>query len=216
MQDDRGVRAVLSISLFYSAIQRLLGPCSSRWWIANNIWRLSGQETILDVGCGPGETPNYLPPDVHYIGFDPSEKYIESAKKRHGKQHTFIVGRTSDMERNPKVPLGEIDIILCNGVLHHLEDSEADEVFTFALKALKPGGRLVCIEPTYLIHQNTISRWVTSLDRGCNIRMEHEWKALFSKRFDSYETHILSGLIRIPYIHIAIECTKLPDADKEA
>jgi len=45
-----------------------------------------------------------------------------------------------------------------------------------------------------------------SMDRGNYVRSEQEWKNLIAKAFDSYSTNVLTGLIRIPYTHIIIEC----------
>ena len=77
-----------------------------------------------------------------------------------------------------------------------------------APKSLAPGGRLVCLEASFLVSQSFLARWVLKQDRGQNVRNEPEWKALVSKVFDKFETYILTGLLRIPYTLIVIE-TKL-------
>lgn len=50
-----------------------------------------------------------------------------------------------------------------------------------------------------------MSRWLMSKDRGQNVRREHEWKELIGSVFDHFGTNVLTGLIRISYVHIAIE-----------
>jgi hypothetical protein len=73
---------------------------------------------------------------------------------------------------------------------------------------MTPTGRLVCFEPTFLVYQGRISRWIMSRDRGRNIRTEEEWKVLVSSVFDSFAISIVTNILRIPYIYIIIECQK--------
>jgi hypothetical protein len=64
---------------------------------------------------------------------------------------------------------------------------------------------MVCLEPSFLLRQAPVSRWLLSRDRGRNVRSEQQWKALVRQVFPDAETHVLTGLIRIPYTHIVIE-----------
>jgi hypothetical protein len=77
-----------------------------------------------------------------------------------------------------------------------------------ARQALAPEGRVVCLEPSFLIHQARVSRWLLKRDRGRNVRSEPEWKALFAQAFDDFETFVLTGLLRIPYTHIIVEARR--------
>jgi hypothetical protein len=95
------------------------------------------------------------------------------------------------------------------GLLHHLDDNEVIQALELSKSIINPAGRLVCIEPTFLIHQRRFSKWMMSKDRGQHVRGEHEWKDLVSRVFDVFSTNITTGLItRLPYIHIVIECWK--------
>ena len=166
---------------------------------------MQGGERVVDIGCGPGVTLEYLPNDVEYSGFDISENYIRTARQKFpGK--TFLVGTAQDFIDNDPSRLNAADLIICNGLLHHLNDDEAIDVLQLARSMLKPGGRLVCLEAVYLVRQTWISKWIISKDRGRYIRSEREWKDLTSRVFNSYSTNIVTGLIRIPYVHIIIEC----------
>jgi hypothetical protein len=93
---------------------------------------------------------------------------------------------------------------MCFGVLHHLDDPEADQAMAFAKSNLKPGGRFVDVEPCLLAHQSGLSRWVMSRDRGQNVRREAEWQRLLSYQFPDCTTAVMAGMIRLPYIHIAL------------
>ena len=108
-------------------------------------------------------------------------------------------------------------MVLCNGLLHHLPDDEVIEVLELSKRIMKLNGRLVCLEAAYLAHQTRLSKWIVSTDRGRFVRSEQEWKDLLSRAFNNYSTWILTGLIRIPYTHIVIECVneESPDAQSK-
>ena len=208
MQDDKGCKRILTIPSIYDFFQYLVGVNDAGHWMANNLWRLNGGEKVVDIGCGSGTTRDFLPPEVHYVGFDISEAYIEAARKNYGNKGVFFVGTTHDFLSQKNSPLHMADIVMCNGLLHHLNDREVLEVLELASEILKPQGRLVAIEPSFLLNQGRISQWIMSRDRGRNVRQEEEWKILVSKFFPTFTSHILTGLLRIPYVHIALVCVK--------
>lgn len=137
-----------------------------------------------------------------------NESYIRTAQQNFGNRATFLVGTAREFIKNPDNRLNNCDIILLTGLLHHLEDRDVLEVLELCRNILKPRGRLVCIEPTYLIHQSQLSRWFMKKDRGKNIRTEQNLKELIKVFFHSYQSNITTGLLRIPYTHIIIECYK--------
>ena len=84
---------------------------------------------------------SYLPPS-DYLGFDLSPKYIELAKRRFPKAH-FVCERVSQFSLAKEQ---SFDLVLALGIVHHLEDAEALQLFQIAYDALKPGGKLVTID----------------------------------------------------------------------
>ncbi len=147
MQDTSGLKSLLSISWVYKTFQIVVGAKYGRDWISRTFWRLRGNEKIIDIGCGPGDVLEYLPTTVEYVGFDISPEYIEAAKKRWKDRAHFVVGTPSQMKQQLDDRLRNADLVMCNGVLHHLDDQEAIDVFELAKASLKPGGRFVCLEP---------------------------------------------------------------------
>lgn len=208
MYQERDLRRMLSIPWIYERFQDLTGSLQARRWMAKNYWRLKGGEKVIDVGCGPGVLLDSLPGDITYFGLDISESYIRRAQERHDARATFLLGTVGEMLKNPDKRFDNADLVICNGVLHHLSDSESLEVLRFAYSTLKPGGRLVCEEPCFLIKQRWLSRFVTGLDRGNYVRQEQAWKDLVGQVFKSYTTGISTAQAFIPYIHILIECRK--------
>lgn len=207
-QDDSGLKKLLTFSRLYEFFQgNLLGGNNARKWLAKNVWRLEGGETIIDIGCGPGSVLEYLPQDVSYCGIDISENYIRAARRKFSARGTFFLGTARDFVNQNDSHLNSADLVLCNGLLHHLPDNEAIQVLELAKQLMKPNGRLVCLEGTFLTRQTLLSRWIVSTDRGRHVRFEQEWKDLIGRAFDSYSTNITTGLLRIPYTHIIIECS---------
>jgi len=191
----------------YAGFQSLVGAAYARRWLAKHIWHLEPGQKVIDIGCGPGTILNYLPNNIEYIGVDISPEYITTAQHKYNNYPaTFLLGSAADLLESGHEKLMEADLVMCNGVLHHLDDEEVQSILKLSKQILKKDGRLVCVEPTFLAHQSRLSRWIISCDRGCNVREESEWKKLISLEFDSPKTMILSGLLFVPYIHIAIEC----------
>jgi ubiquinone/menaquinone biosynthesis C-methylase UbiE len=208
MQDTSGFKSLLSVSWVYKYFQILVGAAYGRNWIATKYWRLQGGEKVIDIGCGPGDILEYLPRDIEYVGFDISPEYIEAARKKWGKRATFVVGTPSEMKRRLDSQLCGANLVMCNGVLHHLDDRETLDVLELTKAILAPGGRFVCLEPVFLVHQGWISRWFMSRDRGQHVREESQWKELFGQVFENYTSSIATHLIRIPYTYIIFECDK--------
>ncbi len=208
MQDDSGLKRLLSVAWVYELVQTVLGANHARRWLARTHWRLRGGERVVDVGCGPGHVRDFLPPDIDYVGFDLSAAYIASAGRAYAGRGVFLVGTAATFLDRPDPRMAGADLVLCTGLLHHLGDDESAQILRLAAAVLRPGGRLVCFEPTFLAHQTRLSRWWVRRDRGRNVRTEAEWKALVGKVFADFSSSVNTGLMRIPYVHIVLECRK--------
>lgn len=218
MENCKGLRRLLSISWIYVFFQNLTGAHRAQTWIANNLWSVNEGDKVVDIGCGPGSALDYLPRNIKYVGFDISKDYVASAKKQYSKRNNtiFFVSSVHSLLRKDDPRLVDADFVICNGLLHHLNDTEAIEVLQLANEILKPGGRFISMEPTFLTHQSKFSRWLMNQDRGRNIRTEQQWKSLMSSTFKEFTTNILINLLRVPYILIFIEGTKVENKKQKA
>ncbi len=102
--------------------------------------------------------------------------------------------------------MGGFDIVLALGLLHHLDDSEADDLFRLGYAALKPGGRMITMDGCYLPEQSKVERYLLDSDRGRFVRSEEEYLKLAQRRFSRVVPHLKPGLLRIPYTHLFLEC----------
>lgn len=161
-------------------------------------------DRILDIGCGTAEILSYLP-KVEYVGLDINQDYIDYAKKRFGNKGKFF---------NQKVKIGlveelslfDFDLVLAKGVLHHLNDDQAIQLFNLSSMALKQGGRLITFDGCYVNGQSWFTRFILSKDRGRYVRTKDEYLDLAAKLFKNIQFSIHNDLIRIPYTHIIMEC----------
>jgi SAM-dependent methyltransferase len=160
-------------------------------------------DRILDIGCGPGDVVDFLPEGVHYVGFAESDTYLRSARKRFGHRAEFYCERVGDKQLQE---LASFDIVLAFGVLHHLDDTRALQLFRLAHQALKPGGRLFTIDGCYLQGQSFLARWLLNKDRGKNVRSEGGYRALADAVFSDVCPSLHHRLFRVPYTILVLEC----------
>ncbi len=203
-QITQGIRSVLSIPAIYSLFKLIIGGSSSRTTLVREYVRPKCGDRILDIGCGPGDTLPYLP-DVKYVGFDASQEYIKAAQTRYGVRATFICEQVSTTTL--KEP-SSFDIVLAIGILHHLDDAEALQLFHLAQAALKPGGRLITFDGVFVEKQSPFARYIISRDRGQNVRTKEGYLAIASQVFSNIAVTIRHDLLRIPYTHLILECTR--------
>lgn len=155
-------------------------------------------ERLLDIGCGTGDFIEYLE-GCDYVGFDLNPGYIETARGRYGDRGDFRCGSVAE-DRWPFC--GEFDIATAVGVVHHLNDAEARQLFTLAARALKPGGRLITYDGCYVLGQPLLARVVVSMDRGRFVRTAEAYRDLAATAFSTVEQCVHHDLIRIPYTHL--------------
>ena len=202
-QITTGLRAVLSDSRTYDFFQDLMGAQSIRQGLVLNYVRPLPGCRILDVGCGTARILDYLP-DVEYYGFDMSQQYIDDASQRYGARGHF---NCALVEQAVLDRLEPFDIVMAIGVLHHLNDEQAGRLISLAYFALREGGRLVTIDPSYADDQSHFSRFLVSRDRGQNDRDLAGYSSLANSVF-SNTVATVKHRAWIPYTHCIMECTK--------
>lgn len=201
-QITNGLRALLSHPLVYITFQALMGPSSVRRNFVADFVRPEPGISVLDIGCGPADILDFLP-SVDYRGFDISEAYIEHAHKRFGNRGVFTC---KHLEIGDLAGLPKFDVVLALGLLHHLDEAEAIGVMRLARVALKPGGRLITIDPVLDAGQNIIAGFLIRRDRGRNVREKSGYEAIARAVFPPPRIEVRHQTW-IPYTHCMMECT---------
>lgn len=202
-QITHGVRAILSHPLVYSTLQSLMGAHSSRKDFVANYVKPSPGMRVLDIGCGPADVLAYLP-QVSYSGFDISQDYIDQARNRFGPRGEFHCRQLSVEDLESLLPF---DVVFAIGLIHHLDDDEAVGVMQLASRALKPGGRLLTIDPCWDSSQNPVARMLIRGDRGQNVRDKAGYEALANAVFKAPRVEVRHK-VWIPYTHCFMECQR--------
>jgi SAM-dependent methyltransferase len=197
------IRSVLALPWAYQLFFNVIGaPERSRILVREYIRPQPG-DRILEIGCGPGTIVPFLP-ESEYLGFDASPEYIELAQKRFPRAR-FVCERVSQYT----LPHGEyFDIVLALGIVHHLDDSEALQLFRIAHGALKQGGKLVTLDGVWTNDQSRPARYLLARDRGQFVRSREKYVNLASQVFSNTKASIRHDLLRIPYTHIILECIR--------
>jgi len=199
----RYLTRILAIPIAYQSWWNVVGGPALAKVLVNEYVRPILGVRILEIGCGPGTIVSYLPPS-EYLGFDLSPKYIEMAKRRFPKAH-FVCERVSQFSLAKEQ---SFDVVLALGIMHHLEDAEARQLFQIAYDALRLGGKLVTIDGVWADGQSSAARWLLARDRGGYIRTESEYVEIASQVFSNIRPSIRHDLLRIPYTHLILECVR--------
>lgn len=193
-ESTTGIWSVFSNPAFYEWFQSVTGARRDQKKIIADYVKPFPNCRVLDIGCGTGETASNLP-QAYYVGFDHSERYIQAGTKL-GRPNARLI--CDDVSRFESYEKDKFDIVLGFGVLHHLDDRSCDSLFALGKSALKPGGRIITVDPVYHDHQSFSDKLLTGLDRGHHVRHEREYFALARSHFERIETHILPGNLPVP------------------
>lgn len=186
--------AWLSQPRVYLWLQSALGADRLRRLCIDEFVKPRAGERILDLGCGPGQVLVDLPA-VEYTGFDTEQRYIDHARMTYGARGTFHCAIFDEREA---AALGRFDAVLLFGLLHHLPDAQARALLQLVGEVLKPGGRVVTLDPCYTPEQSMIARRVAAADRGRHVRTAAGYDALVDPVFRSVSARVVNNVCRIP------------------
>lgn len=132
---------------------------------------------VLDVGCGPGTNAHHFA-HAEYLGIDFNPDYIQSARRRYGRD--FIV---ADVTTYQVPPDQRFDLILANSLFHHIDDAGTRRILSQLPRLLSPDG-FVHIFDLVLPERPSVSRFLARADRGEHPRPLEAWRELFSESLE--------------------------------
>jgi SAM-dependent methyltransferase len=138
---------------------------------------VAGARRVLDVGCGPGTNTAHFA-RAEYLGVDFNPAYIESARRRHGRE--FVV---ADVTKYDSAPDQRFDMILANSFFHHIDTASARRILAHLATLLSNDGH-VHVFDLVLPERRSVSRFLARADRGEHPRPLDEWRELFTGAFD--------------------------------
>jgi SAM-dependent methyltransferase len=194
---------ILGIPAGYRLLGKLIGG-NSRVTYVREYLRPQAGARVLDLGCGPADVLAFLP-EVDYLGVDLDSNYITAARERYGGRGEF---RCEPAEAVAELEPGSFDLVMANGLIHHLTDDQAVGVFRVARRALKPGGRFVTVDGCFVPGQSWIARRLIKMDRGQFVRTEAGYLRIARQEFPDVAVSVRHDLMRVPYTHIIMTCTR--------
>ena len=132
---------------------------------------------VLDVGCGPGTNTHHFA-HAEYLGIDFNPAYIESARKRHGRE--FVVADVTKYEVSREE---RFDLILANSLFHHIDTANTARILAHLATLLSDDGHVHVLD-LVLPPQPSVSRFLARADRGEHPRPLEEWRTLFTDAFE--------------------------------
>ncbi len=133
---------------------------------------------VLDVGCGPGTNTAHFA-HTYYLGIDSNAAYIDSARRRYGRD--FVV---ADVTKWKSESGQAFDLILANSLFHHIDDAGVRRILAHLATLLAADGHLHVFD-LVLPEGPSVSRFLARADRGEYPRPPEKWRELFTKDFES-------------------------------
>ena len=163
---------------------------------------------VLDVGCGPGNRTDDFRDSKAYVGVDISEIYINEARNKYGEVGEFHVLSATEID---KLTCSNFDLVILNGVFHHLSDDEVIEFLKKVSDRLGKNGTVVTVDPTF-IKGRFLANFLVSQDRGLHVRTPKDLKAICEMYLKIVECNVVKQNFP-PYQRVMLKLgTKQPFA----
>jgi ubiquinone/menaquinone biosynthesis C-methylase UbiE len=134
-------------------------------------------ERLLDVGCGSGMGAGLT--NSTYIGVDNEMTYLRFAngRLRSRPTHSFACMSASQLAFRD----GAFDKAMMLNLVHHLDESTLDGFLCELERVVRKKVFILDHAPD---HDNAVSGWLLSLDRGEHMRRRAELRAIVERHFE--------------------------------
>lgn len=188
--DEKEFNAKYPNKRFYSITSR------SRNYVNLRLQEICSGADALDYCCGLGEVSLQLASHGAKVnGIDISQKSVDTARRRlkdagFGDSSVFEVMDAEQLSFEDN----SFDVIVCSGVLHHLDISQA---FPELSRVLKPSGKVICIEA---LGYNPLIQWYRN--RTPHLRTDWEKDHILRRR-DLRVARKSFRRLSVRYFHLA-------------
>jgi SAM-dependent methyltransferase len=140
-----------------------------------------------------------LPPGIDYIGFDIDQAYIEHARRAFGHLGQF---HCRYFDADAARQFAGADVVMMNGVLHHMADEELRGTLANVRDVLKSDAILFTLDGCYREGQPRIAKWLLDNDRGEFVRDRDGYDQVLSGAFEKVDLAIRDDYSWMPYTFI--------------
>lgn len=142
--------------------------------------KLTGEETLVDIGAGAGRWSVTLAPRVsRVIALEPSELYTLLQQNTQPYENIKCLRRSCEQYSAPVLT----DIVLVSGVLMYLDKANTEQLLSQAERLLKPGGTLVLREPVSARGLLRVGSDYFPIGRAMDLSLASYWEFLRKKSF---------------------------------
>ena len=117
-------------------------------FLIEKVWKITSPINMIDFGCGFGylgiKLLPLLPKGTTYTGIDKGEELLRKAKdifKELPYKANFIQADVNKIQ----ISENRFDLATCQALLLHMESPK--EILNKMIESVKPGGKVICIEP---------------------------------------------------------------------
>jgi SAM-dependent methyltransferase len=193
------MKAILSSPALYQAYQNAGGFFGARIKAISEYLTIRPGMRIVDIGCGPGYILRHLPQGIDYVGFDIDEAYVDHARRSFGDRGKFYCRYFDAAAANE---FAGADIVMMNGVLHHIADEELKGTLANIRDVLKSGGVLFTLDGCYCEGQSRLAKWLLDNDRGKFVRDQNGYDLVLRSVFENVDLVIRDDYARVPYTFV--------------
>jgi SAM-dependent methyltransferase len=201
------MKQVLNRPAIYQLYQELGGFFGARVKAIRDYLPIQPGDRVIDIGCGPGHIVCHLPKGIDYAGFDVDGPSIAYAQRRFGHLGRF---EQRLFDADAVTEFGPADVVMMNGVMHHIGDADLAATLAQIRAVLRPGGRLFTLDGAYQPGQGRVCKWLLDNDRGVHVRNAAGYRRLLEAEFGPVAMHVRSDYSRMPYT-FAIGIVRLPE-----
>ena len=131
---------IFNFPLIYNIYQKIIFRKDSKNKIFNEYIKVNKKDLVLDIGCGPGNYRQLIKSE-NYFGIDINCKSIDQAKEIYPNDNFDCLPVQEISSKLNK----KFDKIILLGLLHHISDQDAINLFNDLKNVVMPQSQVFCL-----------------------------------------------------------------------